>query len=513
MADGHAEQSKGPRTPLVVVWVAMGLYVVTFATMGILQYRAGNITYIDTANFEEMLWNTLRGRFLMSSQWPYTFLGRHVQFVHLFLLPVYVVYQDLRTLMVCQTVGLAAGALPVYALGVHVLKQRWSAALLAVAYLLYTPMQMLNLEGGGAYNTFRPITFAVPLLLAAFYYLVRGRLVVFSVFAALTLTCKEEFGLILVMVGLYAAVFHKRRAVGLAWAGVGLVWFAVSVFVVMRGIRGGEASHTMSYYAHLGDSWGGILAGVFLHPARTVELLLMPQKLEFYKILFLPVGFLCLLSPATLAMALPALGLCLLSSREAMWMPWFHYHAPIVPFVFVATVYGVRNLGRLARRLAHGREAAAGRLVAAASAFVLLCALGTNAVYSKSPLSFRFYDPKSPASWRNLYVATPHARQIPEAVRLVPRDAVVSASLFLATRFTHHRAVLPFPGGLEPEHWRPATYVVLDLKERWLFNPRDSRGVEQHRIYDAIRGSDAFEPVPAPEGFAIYRRVEPPNGT
>lgn len=76
MADHHAEQSKGPRASLVAVWAAMGLYVVTFATMSILQCRAGNITYIDTANFEEMLWKTLRGKFLVSSQWPYTFLGR-----------------------------------------------------------------------------------------------------------------------------------------------------------------------------------------------------------------------------------------------------------------------------------------------------------------------------------------------------------------------------------------------------------------------------------------------------
>ena len=250
--------AKASRAPLVVVCVAVAVYVATFAAMGILQYNAGNITYIDTAAFEEMLWKTLRGEFLMTSQWPYNFLGIHVQFSHLFLLPIYVFYPDLRTLMVCQTVALAAGAFAVYGLAVQVLRRRGVAAALAVAYLLYTPMQMLNLEGGETYNTFRPITFAVPLLLAAFYCLVRGRLVWCSAFLVLTLTCKEEFGLILFMMGLYAAAFLRRRAFGLAWAALGLVWFGVSLWAITPWVRGERMTslvYSMMAWAMRLSSW------------------------------------------------------------------------------------------------------------------------------------------------------------------------------------------------------------------------------------------------------------------
>jgi len=510
MASEAPSSARPSRAPLVVVCAAAGVYAATFATMGILQYRAGNITYIDTAAFEEMLWKTLRGQFLMTSQWPFNFLGIHVQFSHLFLLPIYVFYPDLRTLMVCQTVALAAGAFPVYGLATQVLRRRWAAAALAVAYLLYTPMQMLDLEGGETYNTFRPITFAVPLLLAAFYYLVRGRLVLFSVLAVLTLTCKQEFGLILFMMGLYAAIFERRRAFGLAWAAVGLVWFGVSLWVITPWVRG-EQSHTLSYYSHIGGSMSEILRNLALHPLRWLHYAFVgdnPEvsKLELFQLLFLPVGFVCLLSPATLAMALPTFALCLLSYRYSSWMPWFHYHAPIVPFVFVATVYGLRNLGRLVRRLGKASEASAQRVVAAASAFVLLCSLGTNVAYSKSPLAFRFYDPSSAAYYGSLYVVTPHARKIPEVVAKVPREAVVSASLFLATYFSHHKAVLPFPGGLERDHWWPADYVVLDLRERWLFDQP-----EQREWFERLQAGSGYQRVPAPEGYAIFRRLEAPD--
>lgn len=484
-------ERKQTRAPAIITAAAIALYVATFATMGILQYHAGNVKYVDTGNFEEMLWRALHGQFLRCTLYGHCFLGEHVQFIHLLLLPIYVFYPNLQTLMVAQTVALALGALPLYALASEVLKSRWLGCAFAVAYLLYTPVQMLNLEGGGAYNAFRPETFAVPLLLAAFYFLARGRVVAFSVFAFLTLLCKEELGLTLFMLGLYAAWVHRRRAFGLTWAAVGLVWFLVSLQVIIPLFRG-EASHAVGYYPQLGGSAGEVAWNLLAHPVRAFEIAFAPEKLEFLLILFLPVGFLCLLSPVRLAIAAPALGICLLSQRYATYTPWFHYHAPIVPFVFIAGIYGMRNLWRWAP---HGQ--------AAGGVLLLACALGTNVAYSKSPLSFRFYDPKSASGYQQLYVVTPHARQIPEVVRLVPRDARVSASLFLNTFFTHHTACYVFPQGFEPGRAEPPDYVALDLKERWLFDD-----LRQREVFEQIAKSPDFERLPAPEGFLILKRRE-----
>ena len=132
----------------------------------------------------------------------------------------------ISSLMVAQTVALALGALPIYALAKHVLKSRWVACALAVAYLLYTPMQMVNIEGGQAYNPFRPISFSIPLFLAALYYLVLGRMRPFAVFAVLVLLCKQEFALTFFMLGLYLAVVERRRKLGLGMAVFSLVYLA-----------------------------------------------------------------------------------------------------------------------------------------------------------------------------------------------------------------------------------------------------------------------------------------------
>lgn len=490
--------SRPSRLPFVLICAAMVLYAATFSTMGILQYRAGNITYTDTATFEEMLWRTLHGEFLMCSGFEHNFLGEHVQVIHLLLLPIYIIYPSLQTLMAAQSVALALGALPVYALSVHVLKSRWLGCALAVSYLLYTPMQMVNLEA--APNTFRPIAFSIPLLLAAFYYLVRGRLVAFSIFAVLVLLCKEEFGLILFMLGLYTAVVLRRRRFGLAWSAIGLAWFLLSLMVIIPYFRGGP-SHSITYYSELGATPGEIAWHIVAHPIRTLQIALAPEKLGFFLVMFLPVGFLCVLSPLTLAVALPAFAVCLLSTRYATYMPWFHYHAPIVPFVLAATIFGIRNLARWAGRADAAR---AGRRVAGiAGALVVVCGLLTNVIYSKSPVSVRFYDPKAEyAYYGRLYVVTPSAREIPNIVQSVPREMRVSASIFLATYFTHHARVYNFPQGVFEEGAPPADYIVVNLKERWF---GDSPA--QKETLEKLDTSAEYEKLPAPEGFLIYRRV------
>jgi uncharacterized membrane protein len=484
----------------------MALYAATFCTMQLLMYRAGNITYTDTASFEETLWRTLHGEFLMSSGYPHTFLGEHIQVIHLFLLPVYVLAPGLPILMVSATVALALGALPVYGLAKHVLRNQWVACALALAYLLYTPMQMVNIEGGEAYNTFRPIAFSIPLLLAAFWCLAKGRVRTFLMFAALVLLCKQELALTLFMLGLHLIVRGRRKKLGQWMALFCIVYVVVMMGLVIPALRGGP-SHTVSYYSHLGDSWGEIAWNTLSRPVRTFRQFFpvhprQAPKYEFYKVMFFPVGFLCLLSPLLMLVALPTFAICMLSSRQDMWIPVFHYHAAIVPVVFVAAVYGIRNL---VRHVVPGGEVdspAGRRVVAAAAWFALLCAIGTNVAYSKSPLSFRFYDPKSASYCGRLYIATPHALCRKEVMALVPSEARVSASIFLCTYFTHFEASYIFPEGISGGHRGPADHVVIDLEERWLF---DQPG--QREAYDALLVSPSWERLPAPDGYVVLKRV------
>ena len=123
-------------------------------------------------------------------------------------------------------------------------------------------------------------------------------------------------------------------------------------------IRGG-ASHTVSYYSHLGDSWGEIVLNCISRPAMTFRQFFpsdpaQAAKYEFYKVMPFCAGFLCLLSPLLLLVTLPSLAICMLSGRPDMWSPVFHYQAPMVPVIFVATVFVVRRWRALWVRICSG---------------------------------------------------------------------------------------------------------------------------------------------------------------
>jgi len=173
------------------LWIAMGVYVVVFSALAILQWRALWVPHGDAAMYEEHLWNVLHGKGFMSQlDGGRSFLGEHIQVIHLLLIPVYVLYPHLPTLNVCQSVALASAALPIVWLARDRLKDPKAAALLGLAYLMYPPMQLLNLELTG--KTFRPITFCVPLLAWAFYALAKNRYKTTLLLLALAVLCKEE---------------------------------------------------------------------------------------------------------------------------------------------------------------------------------------------------------------------------------------------------------------------------------------------------------------------------------
>ncbi len=93
---------------------------------------------------------TLRGSHL---------LGDHFSVVLYLLAPVYRLFPHPATLLWLQTIALSTGALPVYLLAAQRLGSRWWGALLALVYLMYPPLQYLNLFD------VHPESFAVPSLL------------------------------------------------------------------------------------------------------------------------------------------------------------------------------------------------------------------------------------------------------------------------------------------------------------------------------------------------------------
>jgi uncharacterized membrane protein len=98
-------------------------------------------------------------------------------------------------LLVLQDAAMALGALPVFLLARKHLRSERAGVAFALVYLLYPATTWTAL------NEFHPVALATPLLLAAIWALDEHRLVLFSAFALLAATTKEEIPLVIAGIG------------------------------------------------------------------------------------------------------------------------------------------------------------------------------------------------------------------------------------------------------------------------------------------------------------------------
>lgn len=129
------------------LWLAVGTYTLAFGVMNTLLYHNLLIPHGDSAMYEEHLWNLLHGKGFRSFIDKGLFLGEHIQVIHLALIPVYLLWPSHVLLEWCESFALALGAIPVYYMAWRQTQCRWRwATCLACAYLLYVPMQRLDIS-------------------------------------------------------------------------------------------------------------------------------------------------------------------------------------------------------------------------------------------------------------------------------------------------------------------------------------------------------------------------------
>jgi uncharacterized membrane protein len=501
------------------VWFALGTYFVCFAAMNCLLYEALLLPHGDSAMYEEHLWNLLHGKgFRSYLDQGRLFLGEHIQVIHLAVIPLYVLWPSHLLLELCQSAWLAAGAIPAYRIALRHSGSARGAALVAIAYLLYFPMQSLDIAV--TFKTFRPNSFEIPFLLFALDALEQGRTRTLLVWLGLTLLCQEDAATVIAPLGIWIACRQPRMAGttdraarrSLVWLGSGLavfgiVYVALVVKVVLPWFRGGADVHFAQYFDEFGGDSNSIVSSLRDHPGLFLAKICDAPSWAFGLGLLAPLGFLPLLSPGRLAVAAPLFGVLCLSSMTNS--PVHHFHAPLVPILIWATAAGIPQVDWAVQRftawknrrqesedpdackripperfVANGRslpgitpipiqrgvapygptrDPHAARIALPASIWCVLCTLFSGACLSLSPLGIGFWDPYSSRYWKDHYVPGERARRFPAALALVPQDSRVASTDYIHPRFTHHARSYDY------SHYRPevpddADYIVIDTR-------------------------------------------------
>jgi uncharacterized membrane protein len=455
---------EGRPTGLLIVVGLCAVYVAVFVWMNWQMYFALNIPHGDSAMYEEHLWNTWHGKgFRSYLDDGRLFLGEHIQVVHLLLLPLHMAWPSQLLLELCESLALAAGAIPVFWMARRHTGSARCGVLLAAAFLLYAPLHYLDIAIDG--KTFRPTAFGVTALLFALDQLERRRFRTMAVLMLVALSAKEDYAVMIACVGLWLASSPSRDGADSRrrWWGIGLAVFGAAylLFVVKFAIpyfRGGDV-HYARYFGELGSSPGDIVNKAFSEPGAVIGKLFSVRSALYVLFLLVPIGFLPLRSPGRLAVGLPWFGmLCLLElttdpaqQGQQMLVPWHHFHAPLIPILFWSAAAGLDARWRLplasrerqrpevgVRRSEVGWPTSLIPHPSSAAGFALASALCSGVLLSFHPLAVAFWDPGSQSYWKKRYVVDERARKFAIVEKLVPDDARVFSTDFVHTRFTHH---------------------------------------------------------------------------
>jgi len=547
------------RLTLLVLILA---YVWVFAGLAFDQHAGMRTHKADLGQIDQAIWNSSRGRFVEMTDNGYiaTRMTDHVEPILALISPTYWVWDDVRAMLLLQAIFVGIGAWLLYELTLtlftnilppgqrtHIWRlepiqeaARPLALALAVAWLLAPQLQSALL------TEFHAAPLSVPLILWALWSVERRRWLQFAVAALLVAGVKEEMALLAAGLGVWAVWREVRLKIGdwrLAARGdqklriknspftihhypglligamiaiLALAWFLIATFVIVPAhaaeVYGVAESGYFQRYGALGNSPADIFKSFFTQPGLVWAIATEPVRLRYFINLLMPFGFLTLLAPELLLIALPVLLANQLSAYPAQYYGEFHYSAPLMPYVAAGAAFGLSRLWRfLAKRVdrssasfQHMPAAGAGTMAAASLyhnsrtairpliniglvIWILAWAIFSYAQYGRGPLGARF-DP-TPIS--------AHHQLLKRFTAQIPADAAVTATAAVHPHVSHRRYVYQFPTGLEAKDGElgNAEWALIDVTTNTDMAPGDLKfRVDQMLAgeWGVVDGADGF---------------------
>ncbi len=477
--------------PTLALLLLVALYIGYFGMYSITLHDAQRTHARDLGNMDQPIWNTLQGRILEETRADgrqATRLTDHVEPFFILVAFSFLLWDDVRMLLLVQTILIALGAVPVYWLARDRFMSpddpnagQWMGVLFAAVYLLFPALEAANL------TEFHAAPLAVPFLLGAYYFGRRGSVLGFWVASLLALSTKEEISLLLFLLGVYLTVAGKRRMMGLALAVVSAVWFVLATFVIIPHFAqeyyaGLDQSIYFFRYSSFGSSPREIFLNLLRRPGDALRILLEPARLRYLAGLLASAAWLPLLDPLTTLIALPLYLANALSDYPLMYSGELHYSAPLVPFFVAGAVGGAGRLfSWIHNRTGLGRRTA----LAVILLWVLGWSLGYHIVRGYTPLGMRFHWPQ----------VTAHHRLLERFAAQIPPDAGLSTTPALFPHFSHRQRIFEFPVFIGD-----TDYVLLDAAGTTDMHPRDF-----YRAYWDLFGFD-FSIVDAADGYILLRQ-------
>ncbi|MDX2243967.1 MAG: DUF2079 domain-containing protein [Leptolyngbyaceae cyanobacterium bins.302] len=322
---------KGEAAFRQVGWLIAGSMIVLFVCSSV-RHRLFQSTAFDLGFFDQATYLISQGQPPIISFWGFHVMGGHADWILYPIALFYKLYPSVYWLLAIQAIALSLGALPTWYLARQAGLKPDLAKAVAIAYLLYPLIFNLNLFD------FHPEVIALPLFLTSVLAARAKQIGWFTLCIVLILGCRDALALTVAALGIWLALFERRRGSGAIAVLLGISWFLIATKLVIPAFRPGGVESVWRF-AYLGNSLPEILLNLVLKPHLVLPALFTLKNLEYLVLLFAPVAWgLSFAHLAPLLPLLPTLGMNLLSTVENQKDLLHQYSLPAVPFLLLAAI-------------------------------------------------------------------------------------------------------------------------------------------------------------------------------
>ncbi len=340
------------------------------------------------------------------------------------LLPFYAIFPSPLTLQIGQAAVLASGVIPV----VLICRCRKLSGKATIASsLIYCLYPVL---AAGCFFDIHENCFLTPLLLWTFYFFEKKQYIPMYVFAALTLTVKEDAAIYVLFFALYIIFAEKKYLHGLLLAVGALAYFSVALGILEKlaahyaelyanaspnpGIEGPMINRYDSLIYDPKDGLAGALKTALVNPGYLLRQIFFTEgknwdKVVYFLKMLLPVGFIPFFTRKTARwlLTVPIL-MNLVTAYSYQYEVTYQYHFGIAAFLIYAMLLNLSDMSSVCRR---------NMLAVAAAA---CCCLYVMTVFPKIGSTAKKWKEN-----REQYIL------MEEILQTIPEDASVSCSTFL----------------------------------------------------------------------------------
>jgi uncharacterized membrane protein len=426
-----------------IVLLMIVVYVAVFSHFTIMRHYSFRSNAWDLGILVQSVASTTKGELFTNNVELYfaptgSYFGIHFCPILFTLVPFFSLVPRVETIFVMQSLILALGSVPTYLIAKHCLNSRVAALFISASYLLNPSLQGIN------WYDFTPQVFFPLFILSTTYFLKKRKPLMFLFFTVLTLMTLEQAAYFLSLYAFYAAwelradikniLSPKRTLISflpLITLAVVIIWvMIVSNIKYALNPNPPEELLAIGNYELLEiNSISEIPAKAFTNPDLFLKAIRFdfPNKLLYVLLNFAPSGFVSFMAPVALLPSFLWLFLSILSNWPPYYQVGFQYLAFTVPFIVIATIEGVQNLGKLV-----DSQRVNGFIVRLP---LLLLILGLILSVIASPLS-AVHKPRDFTYFRDYGVSTPSSldNELAETLKIIPDDASV---ITIPTIFPH----------------------------------------------------------------------------